>query len=461
MSQSKTNVVIVGAGIYGMSTALWMLKSGKYNVTILDKCGILPAPDAASTDLNKIIRSADYADASLAALGLEAIDDHWRKPEWENTYHESGVMCLSGAGEKAGQEFVSKAYSNCKNLGINVTLINGSTDIKNIIKKKVAQGVPLGEFGGREGYFNPIGGWAESGRALEVGLKKVRQLGGTVRSGAEVQSLLRNGRKVIGVEIKGGEQVKGDLVIVAAGAWTPALCAQPGFSVRLPDVVATGQSVGVIQLTPEEHKKYADIPVVFNLDNGWYNFPPNAEGLMKLAIHGAGVLCPGENGVSVPRTKLTPGGESGAIPLDSLRGLREGLREVYPELAKKDFLTTRLCWYCDTITGDWLIDYHPDYDNLVIASGDSGHAFKFTPVIGREILKVVEKNPSPEYSEKWSFNYVENLLKRESKKQISDVDVENPELAKGGADVRAGQRKVLDVNDLVKPQDLLAKQARL
>jgi sarcosine oxidase/L-pipecolate oxidase len=32
-----------------MSTALWMLKSGSYNVTVLDKCGILPAPDAAST----------------------------------------------------------------------------------------------------------------------------------------------------------------------------------------------------------------------------------------------------------------------------------------------------------------------------------------------------------------------------------------------------------------------------
>lgn len=32
-----------------MSTALWMLEDGGYNVTVLDKCGILPAPDAAST----------------------------------------------------------------------------------------------------------------------------------------------------------------------------------------------------------------------------------------------------------------------------------------------------------------------------------------------------------------------------------------------------------------------------
>lgn len=68
----KKRVVIIGAGersemcvlnrvtrsgIYGMSTALWMLKDGRYDVTILDKCGILPAPDAASTDINKVCPS--------------------------------------------------------------------------------------------------------------------------------------------------------------------------------------------------------------------------------------------------------------------------------------------------------------------------------------------------------------------------------------------------------------------
>lgn len=32
-----------------MSSALWMLETGKYSVTILDKSEVLPAPDAAST----------------------------------------------------------------------------------------------------------------------------------------------------------------------------------------------------------------------------------------------------------------------------------------------------------------------------------------------------------------------------------------------------------------------------
>jgi hypothetical protein len=74
-------------GIFGVSTALWMYKRGGYSVTILDKAQILPAPDAASTDINKIIRSGDYADPTIAALNVDAVSE-WRKPEWEGTYHE-------------------------------------------------------------------------------------------------------------------------------------------------------------------------------------------------------------------------------------------------------------------------------------------------------------------------------------------------------------------------------------
>lgn len=42
-------VIIVGAGIFGVSTALFMLDKGGYEVIILDKSKVLPAPDAAST----------------------------------------------------------------------------------------------------------------------------------------------------------------------------------------------------------------------------------------------------------------------------------------------------------------------------------------------------------------------------------------------------------------------------
>jgi sarcosine oxidase / L-pipecolate oxidase len=47
------DVIIVGAGCFGISTAYHLLQRGFTNVTVLDRSEKLPAPDAASSDLNK------------------------------------------------------------------------------------------------------------------------------------------------------------------------------------------------------------------------------------------------------------------------------------------------------------------------------------------------------------------------------------------------------------------------
>lgn len=49
----ESPIVIVGAGCFGLSTAYHLLKRGFTNVTVLDRAEVLPAKDAASTDLNK------------------------------------------------------------------------------------------------------------------------------------------------------------------------------------------------------------------------------------------------------------------------------------------------------------------------------------------------------------------------------------------------------------------------
>ncbi|ODO06225.1 sarcosine oxidase [Cryptococcus wingfieldii CBS 7118] len=454
MSSSKSSVVIVGSGIAGMSTALWMLESGKYSVTILEKNAVTPAPDAASSDINKIIRASDYEDRAYARFALDAID-FWRKPEWEGCYHEAGLVALSSPEEKEGMQFVDAAYKNSHDFGVDVQLVKDQASIKTTVDKD--NRIPTGDFGNRQGYYNPIGGWAEASRAVEVGLKRVQKLGGVVRANADVVGLVTEGKEVKGVELKSGEKVLADLTVTAAGAWTPKLFALPGVKGKLPDIQATGQSVAIFQLTPEEAKQYSKTPVVFNLDNGWYCFPPNPEGLMKMAIHSAGYINPVQEvgGVSVPRTKLTPGAESGAIPKVMMDELRSGLSEVYPELMKKDYAMTRLCWYCDSVTGDWLIDYHPDFSNLFVISGDSGHAFKFAPNLGREVLKIIEHDDSSEWRTRWSFYPPKEMV--EPKEEKGDVSKEATEASGTGADVRAGMRKPIEEKDLVTPADLKAK----
>jgi sarcosine oxidase/L-pipecolate oxidase len=52
-SSPKPAVIIVGAGVFGLSTAYHLLERGYTGITVLDRAEHLPAVDAASTDMNK------------------------------------------------------------------------------------------------------------------------------------------------------------------------------------------------------------------------------------------------------------------------------------------------------------------------------------------------------------------------------------------------------------------------
>jgi glycine/D-amino acid oxidase-like deaminating enzyme len=75
-------------------------------------------------------------------------------------------------------------------------------------------------------------------------------------------------------------------------------------------------------------------------------------------------------------------------------GFREFLRENLPDLASAPVRGTRLCLYCDTFDGDFWIDHDPARPGLVVAAGDSGHGFKFAPILGGLIADIVERTPN-------------------------------------------------------------------
>ena len=183
------------------------------------------------------------------------------------------------------------------------------------------------------------------------------------------------GQEVQGIQTR--DQVKhlADHVILAAGPWTASLL---DFGNRLQ---ATGQAV--IQFTPPKEfvEKFKNAPV-YGGDisrTGFYGFPINAPGKMKIASHSVGYVYydasrTTDHDVSVPRTQVSHQGDT--IPLKGLNNFREFLKEFMPETSDWDISYSRVCWYSDTPDGKFLIAPYPGYKNLIIASGDSGHAMK-------------------------------------------------------------------------------------
>lgn len=51
-----TRHLIIGSGVFGLSTAYHLLLAGEKDVTVIDKAPSLPAPDGSSVDINRIVR---------------------------------------------------------------------------------------------------------------------------------------------------------------------------------------------------------------------------------------------------------------------------------------------------------------------------------------------------------------------------------------------------------------------
>jgi glycine/D-amino acid oxidase-like deaminating enzyme len=69
--------------------------------------------------------------------------------------------------------------------------------------------------------------------------------------------------------------------------------------------------------------------------------------------------------------------------------VRERLARRLPALRDAPVVETRVCQYENTSNGDFLIDRHPDFDNVWLVGGGSGHGFKHGPALGAYVTDML------------------------------------------------------------------------
>jgi sarcosine oxidase / L-pipecolate oxidase len=231
----------------------------------------------------------------------------------------------------------------------------------------------------KDGYFNPKAGWVEAGALLKLLIEEAKNLGVLVKPGIKITHLLNEGERIVGASTEKGIQIKADYFLVAAGAWSSLLMPE------LKDLMcATGQPVFYVQLgdgMESQLPKYASTWLADISKTGWYGFPPLPHCWIKIANHG-------------PGRKIHPDDPREVTKEDELH-LRQFLTENIPILADALIVKTRLCPYTDTWDSNFYIDHVPNQPGLLVASGGSGHAFKFAPVLGTIIADVIERKPNP------------------------------------------------------------------
>ncbi|HKY04130.1 MAG TPA: FAD-dependent oxidoreductase, partial [Blastocatellia bacterium] len=83
---------------------------------------------------------------------------------------------------------------------------------------------------------------------------------------------------------------------------------------------------------------------------------------------------------------------------------RAFFRKVIPQLASSAVKETRVCLYNNTPDDDFIIDWHPGLEGVLIATGFSGHGFKFGSVVGRIAAELLSDQVSPYELERFRLN---------------------------------------------------------
>jgi monomeric sarcosine oxidase len=351
---SRYDVVIIGAGVIGAATACEAASRGAL-VALIDQAA-LPNPRAASTDHSKVFRFA-YPDQLYARMAGDALR-LWRRLEDETEERlltETGLLMIGH--DEPSIEIAT--YTILQSLGIGVEMLSGA-QIGRRFPQFDADAIPYGVFDSKAAILH-------SDRIMRALLDLARRHGVEVIEGERVLGFEQGWRGATTVATESGHELQCEKALAASGPWTRKLLSSLAGMLS-----TTRQEVVYFEPQSDEAMKYdvSSFPMFMDLDTGFYGFPVHHAGAMKIANHNKG-------------EPVDPDKRDDAVSDDMIAGCRLFFEEFIPGLANAQPVETRVCIYNNTPDDDFIVDWHPEMRNLLIATGFSGHGFKFGSLIGR------------------------------------------------------------------------------
>jgi glycine/D-amino acid oxidase-like deaminating enzyme len=179
----------------------------------------------------------------------------------------------------------------------------------------------------RDGVLEIEAGYAESGRTVATLIERAKSAGVELRERVMFSRLDERGNRVNGIALDNGQRIAADFVVMAVGAWTPYLLPFTNRFFR-----ASGQPVS--HLKPRQPELFrAECFPVFGADittTGYYGFPINRDGVVKIANHGRG-------------REMSPDSAQRAVTAEDEKNLREFLSSTFPALADAPVVYSRVC----------------------------------------------------------------------------------------------------------------------
>jgi len=362
------DVAVVGAGAFGGWTALHLLRSGA-EVTLLDGWG--PGNSRASSGgETRVIRGIYGGNRRYVELTARSFALWWEhEARWQRRlYYRTGALWMF-AGDDT---YARSTRPLLQEIGLEVAEL-APTD--------AAARFPQINFSGIRTVFYEIeAGYLLARQACETVRDGFVAEGGDYRQlGAQPGAL--TGGRLQHLALSDGTRLEADRFVFACGPWLGRL---------FPDVIGdrispTRQEVfffGAPQGDSRFDEGHCPVWIEFG-DRFLYGIPGNQRRGFKVADDTRG-------------PQIDPTTEERMPTQAALAQARELLARRFPSLARAPVVETRVCQYEQSPDGHFILDRHPEAENVWLAGGGSGHGFKMGPAIGELLAGLVLGTAEPE-----------------------------------------------------------------
>jgi glycine/D-amino acid oxidase-like deaminating enzyme len=360
------SVVVVGAGAFGGWAALYLLRAGA-RVTLVDAWG--PGNSRASSGGETRIIRATYGNQPLyTQMAADALA-LWKENErrWQRKlFYRTGVLWMSGTPDAYEQE----------SMGV---LKQAGVPFEKLTVEESARRWPQISFDGVPWcIFEPEAGYLLARRSCEAVLDAFRAEGGEYRTGQAAIGKI-SGKEAQGIMVDQSE-VTADRYVFACGPWLPQVFPFLKGKIRpsRQEVFFFGQGAG--------DRQFGDDTIPTWIDNGkklFYGIPGNQWRGFKLACDERG-----------PDFEPTSGERR--ISNEGLQETRAYMEHRFPGMRGAPLVESRVCQYENSTDQKFILDRHPEAENVWIMGGGSGHGFKHGPAFGLKAAEAVLEERSPE-----------------------------------------------------------------
>jgi sarcosine oxidase len=346
------DAVVVGAGVFGAWTALYLRRSGRKRVVLSDMYG--PGNSRSSSGgETRIIRMGYGADEIYTRWAMHSLE------LWKQLFEQAGRPELF---QKTGVLFTPRE-NDPRAADMQAVFEKCGVAFERLTPAELGKSYPQFRFREeRRGLFEPESGVLLARRAVQAVVQQA------VREGVEYYRGI------------GGTRHESGLVVYATGPWLPKMFPEViGRRIRptRQEVFFFGIPGGERRFTSPEMPAWADITD----QHGAYTIPEIENRGFKLAFDRHG-------------PQFDPDRDDRTV--EGADDARAFLAERFPALTGAPLVESRVCQYENTSNGDFLIDRHPDYSDLWLVGGGSGHGFKHGPAVGEYVCALIDGKAKPE-----------------------------------------------------------------